>query len=175
MDRTGPGGNGASALLRGLINFKADACDHACANSRELAGAIAQGTRVYTLEGALPVEYLEPGDRIVTRSGTRKLRAVLRGDFVGPLVRIAPGALGHDRPGAPLLLGQQARLLLRDWRVELIYGKREALVAARSVVDGQYVTQLTTAARMFALQFDSPEVIYADGVEVAMTPVSVTV
>ncbi|WP_417807576.1 Hint domain-containing protein [Thioclava sp.] len=175
MDRTGPGCDGASALLHELIDLKADARDHARANSRELAGAIAQGARIYTSEGALPVEYLEPGDRIVTRSGTRELRAVLRGDYVGPLVRVAPGALGHDRPGAPLLLGPQARLLLRDWRVKLIYGKREALVAACSVVDGQYVTQVTARARLFALQFDAPEVIYADGVEIAMTPARVTV
>ena len=174
MDRTGPGCNGASALLQGLIDLKADVRAHACADSRELAGAIAQGARIYTLEGALPVEYLEPGDRIVTRSGARKLRAVVRGDYVGPLVRVAPGALGHDRPGAPLLLGPQARLLLRDWRVELIYGKREALVTASSVLDGQYVTKGTARARMFALQFDTPEVIYADGVEIAMTPARVT-
>jgi hypothetical protein len=158
-----------------LINLKPGARDDARADTRDLAGAVALGARIYTQEGALPVEYLEPGDLIVTRSGARKLRAVLSGDYVGPLVRVAPGALGHDRPGAPLLLGSQARLLLRDWRVELIYGKREALVAASSVVDGQYVTKETGRARMFALQFDGPEVIYADGVEIAMSPARVVV
>ena len=35
------------------------------------------GTMIYTLDGALPVEYLSPGDRIVTRAGAKKLRGVL--------------------------------------------------------------------------------------------------
>ena len=36
-------------------------------------GGMVAGTRIRTLEGLLPVEYLEPGDRIVTRSGARRL------------------------------------------------------------------------------------------------------
>ncbi len=32
------------------------------------------GTIIYTLDGALPVEFLVPGDRIVTRAGARRLR-----------------------------------------------------------------------------------------------------
>lgn len=63
------------------------------------------GTIIYTLDGALPVEYLEPGDRIITRAGARILRAL-------------------HRLGAGL-------------------------------------------EQRFVLQFDAPEVIYADGAEVA--------
>jgi len=174
MGKSGPGCDGVSALLHELIDLKAGTREDASADSRDLAGAIAQGARIYTLDGALPIEYLEPGDRIITRAGARRLRAVRSGDYVGPLVRVAPGALGHDRPGAPLLLGPQARLLLRDWRVKLIYGKQEALVAACSMIDGQYVTKGNGRARMFVLEFDGPEVIYVDGVEVAMTPARVT-
>ena len=40
------------------------------------SGAIAGGTVIYTLEGALPVEFLSPGDRIITRNGARHLRHV---------------------------------------------------------------------------------------------------
>jgi len=39
-----------------------------------LNGALSIGTIVYTLDGALPVEYLGEGDRIVTRSGAKVLR-----------------------------------------------------------------------------------------------------
>ncbi|MGV6812438.1 MAG: hypothetical protein ACWA47_09340 [Brevirhabdus sp.] len=38
------------------------------------ASTLALGTIVYTLDGALPVEYLTAGDRIVTRAGARVLR-----------------------------------------------------------------------------------------------------
>lgn len=34
------------------------------------------GTEIMTAEGILPVEYLEPGDRIITRSGMRMLRNI---------------------------------------------------------------------------------------------------
>ena len=34
------------------------------------------GTQVRTLDGLIPVEFLEPGDRIVTRDGARQLMAI---------------------------------------------------------------------------------------------------
>lgn len=39
-------------------------------------GGIALGTHVLTADGSLPVEYLQAGDRIVTRSGMRTLRGL---------------------------------------------------------------------------------------------------
>lgn len=139
----------------------------------DLSAGIAAGARVYTLDGAIPIEFLEPGDRIVTRSGTCKLKALRAGDYVGALIRILPGALGHDRPGAPLLIAQGAQLMMRDWRVQVIYGKREALLPAQSVVDGHYVTLGQGRARLFVLEFETPEVIYVDGVEMAAAVASV--
>ena len=40
--------------------------------------AILAGTPVLTLEGEMPVEYLAPGDRILTRVGARRLVQVER-------------------------------------------------------------------------------------------------
>lgn len=74
------------------------------------APALAAGTIVLTLEGALPVEYLGTGDRIITRAGARVLRHIE----------------SDGRPGAP----------------------------------------------GFRLGFDAPEVIYADGQEVAVRPLA---
>ena len=34
------------------------------------------GTMVRTLDGLIPVEFLTPGDRIVTRAGARRLTSV---------------------------------------------------------------------------------------------------
>lgn len=61
---------------------------------------LATGTVVFTLDGALPVEFLEPGDRIVTRAGARVLRridVVAGGGFV----------LGFDRPEVIYADGQE--------------------------------------------------------------------
>ena len=42
------------------------------------SAGIAPGTIIHTLDGSLPVEYLSPGDRIITRAGMRVLRAITR-------------------------------------------------------------------------------------------------
>ncbi|TMV89964.1 hypothetical protein FGG78_13690 [Thioclava sp. BHET1] len=170
MDKSN-GGSGASTLLQELIE-RDHTRDMAC---QPVQGVVSQGARIYTLDGVLPVEFLGPGDRIVTRSGARVLRELRYVDYVGPLIHVAPGALGHDRPGAPLLMHPEARLLLRDWRCEVIYGTKEALVQASALVDGQYVTSMQGRARLFHLTFDTPEVITVDGVEVAMAPETVRV
>lgn len=130
---------------------------------------IAQGTQVLTLEGALPVEYLTPGDRIVTRMGARRLEAIELGRAEDRVIRVAPGVLGHDRPERALLLGPGARVLLRDWRARAIFGAAQALVPVSRLVDGQFVTvQTRPGLRLFSLRLADYAVIYADGVELGM-------
>ncbi|NHX28065.1 hypothetical protein HA397_29470 [Escherichia coli] len=41
-----------------------------------LRGAVPCGTLIHTLDGTLPIEYLSPGDQIITRNGARSLRRV---------------------------------------------------------------------------------------------------
>lgn len=135
---------------------------------------IAQGTRVLTLDGALPVEFLTPGDRIITRSGMRLLRAVQVTTARMDLVRVSAGTLGHDRPERPLLLGARAQVLVRDWRARAIFGKPEALVDLARLVDGTHVSGVRPAGRrLFTLHFDHPEVAYAEGVEIGAAVASV--
>ena len=140
-----------------------------------LAG-LALGAQVATLEGMLPVEYLSPGDRIITRAGARVLRGLSMLPLVTQLVRIAPGALGHDRPTGALMLGAGTEVLLRDWRAQALFGRAQALVAVARLVDGQFVTRVTgEKTRLFTLHFDTPEVIYAEGVEVGCQPLKLRV
>lgn len=49
---------------------------------------LAPGTIVYTLDGALPVEYLNAGDRIITRAGARVLRGISAGVVAGGTYRL---------------------------------------------------------------------------------------
>lgn len=144
---------------------------------RQSAGlsGVAMGTRVATLDGLIAVEFLSTGDRVITRSGARVLRAISAMPFVSKLVRIAPGALGHDRPGMPLVLGAATKVLLRDWRAQAMFGQTQALVAVTRLIDGQYVRALAgEKCRLFTLHFDEPEVIYADGVEIGCDPLRIS-
>jgi hypothetical protein len=133
------------------------------------------GTSVMTLDGALPVEHLSPGDRVVTRAGVRRLAAVtVTVVRDAAMVAVAPGALGHDRPDRALMLPAAQPVLLRDWRAQAMYGAPAALVPVGRLADGTFLEHRTVAeVRLFALHFDAPAVAYADGVEVGCAPLTV--
>ncbi len=135
----------------------------------DVATGIALGTRVLTLQGALAVEFLEPGDRVITRAGARVLRAVeISVIRDAQVVTVAAGALGHDRPDVPLCLAADQPVMLRDWRAQTLYGAREVAVPASRLVDGEFLCASRVAElRLFRLVFDGAEVVYADGVELA--------
>ncbi|MFA7433943.1 MAG: Hint domain-containing protein [Gemmobacter sp.] len=138
---------------------------------------IAAGARIFTLDGALPVEHLAPGDRVVTRAGVAVLRRVtVHPADTAAVVRIAPGALGHDRPGAGLVLGAGQPVAVGDWRAKTLYGQARAMVPVRRLIDGQYIrARAAGGQRLYRLEFDRPQVVYADGVELGCAPVTVTV
>ncbi|MDP3197074.1 Hint domain-containing protein [Tabrizicola sp.] len=127
------------------------------------------GTMVRTLDGVLPVEYLTPGDRIVTRSGARRLTSVsVQARKVVDLVRIRASTIGHDRPEQDLLVSTGQPILIRDWRAKAIFGVPVAAIPASRLADGEFVCLETHAqVRLFTLRFDEDEVIYAEGLELA--------
>jgi len=127
------------------------------------------GTMVRTLDGVLPVEYLTPGDRIVTRSGARRLTSVsVQSRKVVDLVRIRASTIGHDRPEQDLLVSPGQPILIRDWRAKAIFGVPVAAIPASRLADGEFVCMETHAqVRLFTLRFDEDEVIYAEGLELA--------
>jgi hypothetical protein len=127
------------------------------------------GTTVRTLEGVLPVEYLTPGDRIVTRNGARRLTSVsVQVRKMVDLVRIRASTLGHDRPEQDLLVAPGQPLLIRDWRARAIFGQPVAVIPAARLADGEFISLEThRQVRLFTLRFDEDEVIYAEGLELA--------
>jgi hypothetical protein len=140
-------------------------------------GGIGAGALVPTLRGLVPVETLVPGDRVVTRRGAVTLRALrVRGGGPARLVRIAPGTLGHDRPGAPLWLAADQPMILRDWRARALFGVPVARVPAARLADGEWLALVTVAsARLWMPVFDTPQAIWADGVELGAEAVPVAV
>jgi len=127
------------------------------------------GTRIRTLEGTLPVEYLEPGDRIVTRSGARRLVGVSVIVLAyADLIRVRASTLGHDRPDQDLLVLPAQPIVIRDWRAQALFGAAVAAIPAARLVDGEFIQRETLPeARLFILQFDDEEVVYAEGLEIA--------
>jgi hypothetical protein len=127
------------------------------------------GTPVLTLDGALPVEHLLPGDRVITRSGAVRLSGI--SSQVVPdaaLLRISASALGHDRPEDDVLLPPDQPILLRDWRAKALFGADRASVPAARLIDGSYVrAEHAPSARLVHLRFAQPVVIYAAGLELS--------
>lgn len=132
------------------------------------SSGLTAGCRVMTLDGELPVEFLAPGDRIVTRDGMRRLLSVSVTAYTGRAVRLAEGALGHNRPETGLTLPAGTRIRLRDWRARAMFGTAEGDAPVARLFDGQYVTETEVRGmRVYDLVFDTPQVIYAEGLEIA--------
>ncbi|MES2914569.1 MAG: Hint domain-containing protein [Pseudomonadota bacterium] len=127
------------------------------------------GTMVRTLDGLLPVDYLSPGDRIVTRAGARRLTSisvVARKQL--DLVRLRASTMGHDRPDQDLYLSPGQPVIIRDWRAQALYGAPIAAIPAARLADGEFVSlEVHYNVRLYTLRFDEDEVIYAEGLELA--------
>jgi hypothetical protein len=140
-----------------------------------VAHGIALGCTILTLDGEIPVEYLAPGDRILTRSGARRLRSVeMTVVRHARVIRIAAGTLGMDRPGADMIVTPDQPILIRDWRARALYGAASAMVPAARLADGEYIrAEVMDEVRFYTLRLDGPEVIYAGGLELACVPETV--
>ncbi|SDI91295.1 Hint domain-containing protein [Alloyangia pacifica] len=131
--------------------------------------ALVAGTRVLTLEGALPVEYLSPGDRVITRDGgVATLTCAQRLKRRLPLVAIRAGSLGNARPEGEALLPAAQQILLRDWRASALFGASQALVPLDRLTDGYFVRAAGChSVQLVALSFTAAHIIYCDGLELA--------
>ncbi len=144
--------------------------------NHNLGHGIAMGTQVMTADGALPVEYLTPGDRILTRDGMRRLMSVeVTVIENAAMIRISASTLGDDKPCEDLLVSPDQRVFIRDWRAKALLGSKTAMIAAKRLADGQYIHGVTLpAARLYALRFAQPCVIYAGDLELACEVAAIT-
>ncbi|MFZ7093377.1 Hint domain-containing protein [Primorskyibacter sp. 2E233] len=131
--------------------------------------ALTAGTVVLTLDGALPVEFIAEGDKVITRdSGIAIVRQVRRTKVQMKTVAIKAGSLGNTRPDRDAVLPAAQEILIRDWRAEALFGASQALVPASRLVDGEFIRDIgTREVEVVELIFDAPHILYADGLEVA--------
>lgn len=136
-----------------------------------------QGTKVLTLDGDIPVDFLELGDRVLTRSGARILKTIeislVRN---ARMVRVGASTLGQENPEDDILVPATQMVLVRDWRAMAFGGTKQALIMAARLCDGEFIRGETVElARIYSLGFEDEAVIYAGGMELACdaAPVSV--
>ena len=140
------------------------------ASRRSRPTGLIPGTLVRTSQGEMPVEFLLAGDIIETPEGRVELRgtSVLAARDVDVVV-IEPGAavaaVGRARA---LTVPVDQQVLVNDWRATILHGQSQMLTPASSLVDDMLVRRETRAAvQLIRLHFDTPQVIWADGIEVA--------
>lgn len=133
------------------------------------AGIVA-GSIIFTADGEIPVEYLSPGDRIITRdAGMVTLVDTFIHRVSAPAVAIKAGSLGHTRPDHNVIIPASQQVLVRDWRAQSMFGKAQAVVQARQLIDGEFITDLGVRnLELIHLTFEKSHVIYADGLEISV-------
>jgi hypothetical protein len=138
---------------------------------------LVEGSMILTLMGPRAVETLRTGDRIVTRSGAMVLRGVeARVMRHARLVRVTASALAPERPEEDVTLAADQPILVRDWRATALAGAPQAMIPADRLADGEYIrAEARRDTRIFALHFDRPAVIYAQGLELGCEAVAVAV
>lgn len=134
------------------------------------------GTMIATPWGARAVEALRPGNRVLTLDdgpkeilwmGRRRLsEAELRARPDLRPVRIAPGALGGDRPDAALLVSPAHRMLVRGRAAQALFNAPEVLVAARDLLNDRSVTRAHGLGGVdyIHLLFARHQIVWANGV-----------
>ena len=127
---------------------------------------LATGTVVLTLDGALPVEHLFAGDRIITRdAGAQTLLALEWVDVAaGQVVAVDPAALGRVWPAGRVVLGAGQAVLLRGRS-----HRAAVLTPVWRLIDGARIRPAggTGIVRLYRPILGRPHVIYAGGLELA--------
>jgi Hint domain len=144
----------------------------------EAFSALARGTLLETPRGMVAVEDLEPGAQLLSSDGSVR-QAVWIGSMTlfpphavpglppSMMTRITADAFGGGRPMPDLVLGQQARLLLKGARAQAA-GHNAAYAPARSLIDGDGIIEVTPVApvAMYHIVLDRHGSLRCAGVEV---------
>ncbi len=135
-------------------------------------GGLPTGTLLRTLDGEIPVEFVTPGDRIVTRNaGSVALLAVHVDTVEEHAVEITGGALGDVPLDQSLILPASQQVLLRDWRAQVMGGQPQVVVPVGYLVDHGLILDLgEREVTLHRLIFARDQVIYAGGLELMSAP-----
>ena len=103
------------------------------------------------------VQTMDHGAQPIRWIGRRKVAAVGKN---APIV-FEEDAIGNKRE---LTVSPQHRMLVSDWKVELLFAEDQVLVAAKHMVNGTSIKQVEGGeVEYFHILFDRHEIIFADG------------
>ncbi|WGI20802.1 Hint domain-containing protein [Amylibacter sp. IMCC11727] len=133
------------------------------------------GTQILTAQGYRAIDTLSVGDEVMTRdNGLQAIRwigstsipaAAMENDPNLRPVKIAAGTFGANMPETDLTVSRQHRILVEDWRAQVLFDSERVLVPAHSLVNETTVTNGATkdGVTYFHIVFDEHEVIDAQG------------
>ncbi len=149
--------NGTVTLLDGtVVNF----------SNIENIICFTPGTMIATPTGERAAETLRPGDQVLTRDdGPQPLGwtgcSTVPGMGKFAPVRLDPGLTGARRA---LIVSPQHRMMIADWRAELLFGEAEVFVPAIHMLDFEGADAAPAPQVTYIhLMFDRHQVIYAEG------------
>ncbi|MEM8842684.1 MAG: Hint domain-containing protein [Pseudomonadota bacterium] len=123
-------------------------------------------TMIATPEGERAVASLAEGDLIDTRDGgAQAIRLIAQSeataDGVLAPVTIAPDTFGRHRA---LTVAPQQRILISDWRADLLFGEAEVLIPARFLTNGQTVKRADAGATSYyIIMLTRHDALWANG------------
>lgn len=136
------------------------------------------GTMILTPKGQVAVETLEVGDRVITRDhGIQEVRWVGRTEVSVPRIALNPNlrpvlirkdALGPGLPERDMRVSRQHRILVRDWRAQMMFGAEGGvLVPAFSLCNDKTILEERPREPVtyIHIAFNQHEIVYADGLE----------
>lgn len=125
-----------------------------------------RGTRIETPYGPRPIETLKEGDLILTMDhGPQPLRWIGAREVPAmgahAPIEIAAGALGNTDT---LLVSPQHRMLLQDWRAQMLFDTEQVFSAATHLVNDTTIRRREGGTvEYFHMMFDTHQVIFAEG------------
>lgn len=131
----------------------------------------ATGSLIRTIFGPCRVEALMAGDLLLDATGQIvELRGIRRQRIAAcNTVQLDAAALGLGRtPGRldrPLVVGGGQKLVMRDWRSEILFAK-PAMTTARALVDGVHIRRGAAGhVTLYQLQLEQDCILVADGLK----------
>ncbi|MEO0912047.1 MAG: Hint domain-containing protein [Pseudomonadota bacterium] len=133
------------------------------------------GTLIRTPRGMRAIETLEIGDEVVTRdNGVEGVRWISRSSLSAAYLRanrdlapvvIAESSIAPGLPARDLRVSPCHRVLITGWRAEVLFGAREVLVTARSLINDKTVRPESDIrdTTYIHLLFDAHQIVESDG------------
>ena len=167
-----------AALLPDLtVSFKSHVAP-ATPIFEEAASAFARGTLVQTVNGAVAIEDLMPGDYIVTAHGSQPVTWIGSTSYVpgrsdeqtslSGLTRITADAFGFGKPTMDVLVGPAARMVVRHDKLKRLLGQEAVLAPVHDYEDGDRFLPVTPGGtvQLYHLMVQRHTLIDVGGVEV---------